>query len=118
MSSIVGQMTRAGGGELEDVNKDAFVGVAGIVSQHPVVDKFLGTLGLVARGHETASRVRCETRLHPRRLGVVVDVIHHHPPLAVDVTSTLRHSILDVRGAQVTLRSDPVARIVGGWTLK
>ncbi len=59
------QMARASRSKLEDVNKIALVGVAG---QHSVVDVLLGTLGLVVRSVESASRIGIEAGLEPGRL--------------------------------------------------
>ena len=62
------QVTRARRRELEDVDEDAFVRVARVEGQHPVVDVLLGALGLVAGGEESAGRVRVKAGLEPGRL--------------------------------------------------
>jgi len=62
------QMARASRSKLEDVNKNALVGVAGVEGQHSVVDMFLGALGLVARSEESPSRIGIEAGLEPGHL--------------------------------------------------
>ena len=73
---------------------------------------------LVAGRQESAGRVRGEAGLHPRRLGVVMDVVNQDTPLAVYVARALGHRVLDVGGAQVTLGPDPVAGVVRRQSLQ
>ena len=44
--------------ELEDVDENALVRVAGIEGQHPMVDVLLRALALVARSQKSASGIR------------------------------------------------------------
>ena len=54
---LLWNMTRASRWEFEDINEQSFVGITGVVSKHSVVDKFLGTLALIAWGQQPACRV-------------------------------------------------------------
>merc|ERR1719348_424780 len=85
-----------------------------------MIDILLGALGLVAGGEETAGRVRGLASLQPDGLGVVVvsvsvllgDVLQDDPPVALNVDSAPDLGILDVRGAEVALGSNPVSSII------
>ena len=86
-------MARAGAGKLVGVNEESSVGITGVQREHPVVDKLLGALGLVAGGQQATRAVREETRLQTRGLGVVVvtiavtlgDVLQDDSPVTLDV---------------------------------
>ena len=86
-------VTGAGTGELVGVDEESSVWITGVQGEHPVVDKLLGTLGLVARSQQPAGAVREETGLQPGGLGVVVvtvaialrDVLQDDPPVTLDV---------------------------------
>ena len=54
--------------ELEDVDENALVRVAGIEGQHPMVDVLLRALALVARSQKSASGIREKAGLEPGRL--------------------------------------------------
>jgi len=113
-------VTGTGTGELVGVNEESSVGVTGVDREHPVVDILLGALALVAGGEESAGIVRVEASLEPGSLGVVVlsvsvsfgDVLQDDPPVALDVHGPGDLGIVNVGGAQVALRSDPVAGII------
>ena len=93
LRDLGGDMARAGAGKLVGVNEESSVGITGVQREHPVVDKLLGALGLVAGGQQATRAVREETRLQPRGLGVVVvtiavtlgDVLQDDPPVTLDV---------------------------------
>ena len=89
-------MARASRSKLEDVNKNALVGVAGVEGQHPVVDVLLGALGLVAGGKESASRIGKEAGLEPSGLRELQHPVDHDPPFAIDVASALGHGVDDL----------------------
>ena len=119
------QVTRTRRRELEDVDEDALVWIAGVEGQHPVVDVLLGALGLVTRSQEPASRVGGPASLQPGGLGVVVlsvtvllgDVLQDDSPEAFDVYGAADLGVVDVRGAQVALGSDPVGGVIGRGSL-
>ncbi len=81
-----------------------------------MVNVLLGALRLVAWSQKPASRVGCPAGLQSGRLGVVVlsvsvftwDVLEDDTPESLDVDGTSDLGIVDVRGAEITLRSDPV----------
>ena len=93
LRDLGGDMARAGAGKLVGVNEESSVGITGVQREHPVVDKLLGALGLVAGGQQATRAVREETRLQARGLGVVVvaiavtlgDVLQNDPPVTLDV---------------------------------
>ena len=93
LRDLGGDMARAGAGKLVGVNEESSVGITGVQREHPVVDKLLGALGLVAGGQQATRAVREETGLQPRGLGVVVvtiavtlgDVLQDDSPVTLDV---------------------------------
>jgi len=105
-------MARASRGKFENVNEQAFVGITGVVSQHPLVDILLRAFALIARRKKSARRIWCQTCFKAGGLGVVMRVVDNHPPVSVDVASTLGHSVEDFGRAQVTFGADPVGRII------
>lgn len=111
------QVTRARRRELEDVDEDALVGVAGVEGQHPVVHVLLGALGLIAGCKKSTSGVRVEAGLKPSGLRILLDAVDDGPPLTVHVPGALRGGVDDLRWAEVALRSDPVGGIIWGRPL-
>jgi hypothetical protein len=115
-----GDVTGAGTGELVGVDEESSVCITGVQGEHPMVDKLLGTLGLVARSQEPAGAVREETGLQPGGLGVVVvpvaialrDVLQDYPPVTLNIDSPGDLGVVNIGGAKVTLRSDPVSGVV------
>jgi len=97
----------AGGWELEAVDGEWEVLIIWIVDQEPVVDVLLDALGLVAFGHQWASRSGGGALLDASGLGqglvVGLDVVDDDPPLAVDVDGAQGLDIGSLRGAQVSL---------------
>merc|ERR1712201_44377 len=97
-------------------HEEPSVWVARINREHSVVDILLGTLGLVTGGEKTTSRVGEKAGLKTGSLGVVVvtvsvslrDVLEDDPPVTFNIDSTGDLSVVNVRGAKVTLRSNPV----------
>jgi len=65
---LLWNMTRASRWEFEDINEQSFVGITGVVSKHSVVDKFLGTLALIAWGQQPACRVWSQACFHASSL--------------------------------------------------
>jgi len=115
-----GDMTGAGTGQLVGVDEESSVSVTGVQGQHPVVDKLLGALGLVARSQEPAGAVREQTGLQSGGLGVVVvtvavalrDVLEDDPPVTLNIDSPGDLGVVNIGGAKVTLGSDPVSGVV------
>jgi len=115
-----GDMTGAGTGQLVGVDKESSVGITGVEREHPVVDILLGTLGLVARSQQSAGTVREQAGLQSGGLGVVVvtvsislrDVLQDDPPVTLNIDSPGDLGVVNIRGAKVTLRSDPVSGVV------
>jgi len=115
-----GDVTGAGTGELVGVDEESSVGIAGVEGEHPVVDILLGTLGLVARSQQSAGTVREQAGLQSGGLGVVVvtvsislrDVLQDDPPVTLNIDSPGDLGVVNIRGAKVTLRSDPVSGVV------
>ena len=115
-----GDVTGAGTGELVGVDEESSVWITGVQGEHPVVDKLLGTLGLVARSQQPAGAIREETGLQPSGLGVVVvtvaialrNVLQDDPPVTLNIDSPGDLGVVNIGGAKVTLRSDPVSGVV------
>jgi len=120
-----GKVARASAGELVCIDEEPSVWVARINREHSVVDILLGTLGLVTGGEKTTSRVGEEAGLETGSLGVVVvtvsvslrDVLEDDPPVTFNIDSTGDLSVVNVRGAKVTLRSNPVRGVIRRWSL-
>lgn len=115
----------AGRWELVGINEESSVRVARVNGDHSVVNVFLGTFALVAGGKETAGGVWGLAGLQAGGLGVVVvtvtvffgDVLEDDSPVSFDVNGATDLGVVDVGWAKVTLRADPVRRIVGRWSL-
>lgn len=115
-----GDVTGAGTGELVGVDEESSVSITGVQGEHPVVDKLLGTLGLVARSQQPAGAVRELTGLQPGGLGVVVvtvavalwDVLQDDPPVTLNIDSPGDLGVVNIGGTEVTLGSDPVSGVV------
>merc|ERR1719205_273480 len=93
MRELGRDMAGTGAGKLVGVNKESSVGIARVQREHPVVDKLLCALGLVAGGEQTAGAVGEQAGLQPGGLGVVVvtiavtlgDVLQDDPPVALNI---------------------------------
>jgi len=113
-------MAGAGAGELVGVDEESSVRITGVEGEHPVVDKLLGTLGLVAGGQESAGAVREQAGLQSGGLGVVVvtvavalgDVLEDDPPVTLNIDSPGDLGVVNIGGTEVTLGSDPVSGVV------
>ena len=113
-------MARASAGELVGVNEESSVWVTGVQGEHSVVDKLLGALGLVARGQESAGTVWEQASLQPGGLCVVVvtvaiavrDVLQDDSPVALNIDGSGDLGIVDIAGAEVALRSNPVTGVI------
>ena len=124
-SPLLRHMARACAGQLVGVDEKSAIQIAGIQGQHAVVDILLRALAVVAGGQQAARRVGEEARLQPRGLRVVVltvavalrHVLHNNPPEALHVHGPLDLRIVNVGGAEVALRSDPVRHVVGRRSL-
>ena len=116
----LGDVAGACTGQLVGVNEEASVGVAGVDGEHPVVDVLLGALGLVARSQQPAGTVGGQAGLQPGGLSVVVvavavalrDVLEDDPPVALNIHCSGDLGVVDVRGAEIALGSDPVGGVV------
>lgn len=111
----LGNMARASRWEFEDVNEQAFVRIARVISQHSFIDVLLGAFALVARGQKSAGRIGGQASLQTSCLRVVMSV-DNNTPIAIDITSALGHGIKNLRGAQVAFGTDPVGNIVRAGT--
>jgi len=118
-------MAGASRGKLVGINEESSVGVTGVSREHSVVDILLGALAVVARSQQSAGTVRVQAGLKPGGLGVVVlsvsvslgDVLQDDSPVAFNIDGTGDLSIVNITGAQVALRADPVTGIVGRGSL-
>jgi len=116
----LGDVAGASTGQLVGVNEEASVGVAWVDGEHPVVDVLLGALRLVARSQQPAGTVGGQAGLEPGGLCVVVvavavalgDVLEDDPPVALNVHCSGDLGVVDVGGAKVALRSNPVGGVV------
>jgi len=116
----LGDVAGACAGQLVGVDEEASVGVAGVDGEHPVVDVLLGALGLVARSQQPAGTVGGQAGLQPGGLGVVVvavavalgDVLEDDPPVALNIHCSGDLGVVDVGGAKVALRSNPVSGVI------
>jgi len=122
---LLRNMTGAGGGKLVGVNKESSVGITRVNRQHSVVDILLGTLAVVTGSQQSAGRVGVQTGFQPGGLGVVVvtisvslgDVLQDDSPVALNVDGTGDLGVVNVAGAQVALRANPVAGVIGRGSL-
>lgn len=126
----LGDVAGACAGQLVGVNEEASVGVARVDGEHPVVDVLLGALRLVARSQQPAGTVGGQAGLEPGGLSVVVvavavalgDVLEDDPPVALNIHCSGDLGVVDVGGAKVALRSNPVGGVIrrgalGGTTV-
>ena len=119
-------MARTSAGQLVCVDEEPSVWVTRIYREHSVVDILLCTLGLVARGEKTTSRVREQTGLKTGGLGVVVvtvsvslrDVLEDDSPVSFNIDSASDLGVINIRGAKITLRSNPVSCVIRRWSLR
>ena len=118
-------MARTSTGKLVCINEESSVRITGVQRQHSVVDKLLCALGLVAGGQESAGTVREQTGLQSGGLGVVVvtiavtirDMLEDDSPVALNIDSTGDLGVVNIRGAEIALRSNPVGSIILAWSL-
>ena len=118
-------MAGAGRGKLVGINEESSVGVTGVNREHPVVDILLGALAIVARSQQSAGTVGVQASLKPGGLSVVVlsitvslgDVLQDDSPVALNVDGTGDLGVVNIAGAKVALRADPVAGIIGRGSL-
>jgi len=123
---LSGEVARASARELVSVDEEPSVWVARVNREHSVVDILLGALGLVARGEKTTSRVREQTGLKTGGLGVVVvtvsvslrDVLEDDSPVSLNIDSASDLGVINIRGAKITLRSNPVSCVIRRWSLR
>merc|ERR1719320_1256453 len=86
----------------------------------------LGTLGLVARGKKTTSRVREQAGLKTGGLGVVVvtvsvslrDVLEDDSPVSFNIDSTSDLGVINIGRTKVPLRSNPVSCVIRRRSLR
>ena len=113
-------MTRASRRQFVGIDEKSTVGIARVIRQHSVVDILLGTFGSVARSQKPTGRIRGQTGFQTSGLSVVVmsiTVIFRHmlqndPPEAFDVQSAKNFDVIDLAGAQITFRSNPVTGVI------
>lgn len=116
----IGNVARASRRQLVSINEKSTVRVTGVIREHPVVHVFLGTFGAIARSQESAGRVRGQASFQTGGLSVVVmaivvtlgDVLQDDTPEAFDVQGTVNLDIVHLTGAQVALRSNPMACVI------
>jgi len=121
-----GEVARTSAGQLVCVDEEPSVWVTRINREHSVVDILLGALGLVARGEKTTSRVREQTGLKTGGLGVVVvtvsvslrDVLEDDSPVSLNIDSASDLGVINIRGAKITLGSNPVSCVIRRWSLR
>lgn len=85
-----------------------------------MVHILLGALALVAGGEQAAGRVREQACLQTGGLSVVVvaisialrNVLQDNSPVALNIDSTGDLGIVNIAGAKIALRSDPVGSII------
>lgn len=119
-SLVLGDMAGAGGWELVGIDEESTVQVTGVERDHPVVHVLLGTLGLVAWGEKSASRIRSPASFQSSSLGVVVltvsvllgNMLKNDSPKSLDVNGATDLGVVDIRRAEVSLGSDPVRSII------
>ena len=122
---LLRNVARASRWELVGVDEEPSVWVTRVDRHHPVVDVLLGALALVAWSQETAGRVWSLASFQASSLSVVVmsitvffgDMLQNDSPVSFDVHGSPDLGIVDVRWAKVAFWTDPVAGIVGRWTL-
>jgi len=112
--------------QLVCIDEEPSVWVTRVNREHSVVDVLLGTLGLVARGKKTTSRVGEQAGLKTGGLGVVVvtvsvslwDVLEDDSPVSFNIDSTSDLGIINIGGAKITLRSNPVSCVIRRRSLR
>lgn len=117
---LLRNMARAGRRELVGIDEETSIRITGINGNHSMVNVFLGTFALVTWGKETTSRVWGLTSLQTGSLGVIVlaiaiffgDVLEDDSPVTFNINGPTDLGVVNIRWAQVTLRSDPVSGIV------
>jgi len=118
-------MARTSTGKLVCINEESSVRITGVQRQHSVVDKLLCALGLVAGGQESAGTVREQTGLQSGGLGVVVvtiavtirDMLEDDSPVALNIDGAGDLGVVNIRGAEIALRSNPVGSVILAWSL-
>jgi len=118
-------MARTSTGELVCINEESSVWITRVEGQHSVVDKLLGALGLVAGGQESAGAVGEQTGLQSGGLGVVVvtisisigNVLEDDSPVALNIDSAGDLGVVNIRGTEVSLWSNPVGSVILAWSL-
>ena len=113
---LLRNMTRASWWEFEDINEQSFVGITGVVSQHSVVNKFLGALALVAWSQQPACRVWSQACFHASSLRVIMNSIDNNSPVTIDITSSFWHGIFYIGWTQVSFWTNPMRSIIRGWS--
>jgi hypothetical protein len=108
----LGDMARASRRKFENVDKQAFVRITGVIGQHPLVNVLLGAFTLITGSEKSASWIWSQTGLKAGRLGVIVSVVDNDSPIPIDVTSTLGHSIEDLWRTQVPIGTDPMGGVI------
>ena len=118
-------MARTSTGKLVCINEESSVRITGVQRQHSVVDKLLCALGLVAGGQESTGTVREQTGLQSGGLGVVVvtiavtirDMLEDDSPVALNIDGAGDLGVVNIRGAEIALRSNPVGSVILAWSL-
>jgi len=121
-----GEMARTSTRQLVSIDEEPSVWVTRVNREHSVVDILLGTLGLVARGKKTTSRVREQAGLKTGGLGVVVvtvsvslrDVLEDDSPVSFNIDSTSDLGVINIGRTKVTLRSNPVSCVIRRRSLR
>jgi len=119
-------MARTSTRQLVSIDEEPSVWVTRVNREHSVVDILLGTLGLVARGKKTTSRVREQAGLKTGGLGVVVvtvsvslrDVLEDDSPVSFNIDSTSDLGVINIGRTKVTLRSNPVSCVIRRRSLR
>ena len=104
-------MARASGRQLVDVDKETLVRITRVEGEHAVVDVLLQTGALVARSQSATSSTDKQTGLDTLSLSVVGDILDDDSPFSSNVLGTQGTSIGNIRWADKSLTTDPVALV-------
>jgi hypothetical protein len=108
-SSLSWDVARTSRWQLVDVDEETLVRIAWVKGEHAVVHVLLQAGAFVARSQGTARGSSKQAGLDALGLSIVSDVLNDDSPFSIDVLSTQGTSIGNIRWADISLTSNPVA---------
>jgi len=108
-SNLSWDVARTSRWQLVDVDEETLVRIAWVEGEHAVVDILLKAGALIARSQGAASGSSKQAGLDALGLSIVSDVLNDDSPFSIDVLSAQGTSVGDIRWADKSLTSNPVA---------